>query len=287
MTCCKVGTRSVDTGDQEQWQLDRTAPELYQRYLVPAVTALWAVDLIDRMALRPGERVFDVACGTGVVARLAAERVGHTGRVAGLDINEGMLAIARSLPPVTGAAIDWHEGSALALPIPDATFDVVLCQLGLQFFPDRVAALREMRRILLPAGRVGLNVYGPIEHSPAAQALADGLDRRLGPHASVSKRTEHALARAEDVHGLMAAAGFQDILIRTVTKLVRYPSPEHFVRIQLAATPVASLVAELDPASRDRVVEALIKEVTAALTPYLVEDSVAFPQEAHIFVAHA
>ena len=127
--------------DQEQWQLDGSAPELYQRYLVPAITAVWAADLVDQAAPRPGERILDVACGTGVVARAAAERVGGTGRVAALDINPGMLAVARSLPAAPGPAIAWHEGSVLALPFPDAAFDVVLCQIGLQFFPDRSAAL--------------------------------------------------------------------------------------------------------------------------------------------------
>ena len=90
-------------GEQEQWQLDASAPELYQRYLVPAVTAMWAADLAGRAALLPGHRVLDVACGTGAVARVAAERVGGAGRVAGLDINPGMLAVARSLPAVAGA----------------------------------------------------------------------------------------------------------------------------------------------------------------------------------------
>ena len=85
-------------GEQEQWQVAGSAPELYQRYLVPAITSLWARDLVDWSELRAGERVLDVACGTGVVARIAADRVGATGRVAALDINPGMLAVARALP---------------------------------------------------------------------------------------------------------------------------------------------------------------------------------------------
>ena len=95
---------------------------------VPAVTVLWAADLIDQMALQPGERALDVACGTGVVARLAAEQSAFTGQVTALDLNPGMLAIARSLPAVTGAKIDWWEGRRLSLSFPEATFDVVLCR---------------------------------------------------------------------------------------------------------------------------------------------------------------
>src|SRR5262245_25835909 len=124
----------------EPWQLQGSAPELYERHIVPAVTALWAADLVERAAPRPGERVLDVACGTGGVARLVTERVRGGGRVVGLDINAGMLAVARSLSPRIGAPIEWHEASVLDMPFPVAAFDLVLCQLGLQFFSDRHAA---------------------------------------------------------------------------------------------------------------------------------------------------
>lgn len=134
-------------------------PENYERYFVPAIGEPVARDLIDRAALRAGERVLDVACGTGIVARLAAEQVGETGTVAGLDVNPGMLAVARSVtPPET--SIDWHEASAEDMPLPDDVFDVVLCQMGLQFMADKPAALSEMRRVLAPGGRIILNAPG-------------------------------------------------------------------------------------------------------------------------------
>jgi ubiquinone/menaquinone biosynthesis C-methylase UbiE len=272
-------------GTQEQWQLDGSAPELYQRYLVPAITAAWAADLVDQAAPRPGERILDVACGTGVVARVAAERVGRTGRVTALDINPGMLAVARSLPAAPGAAIAWHEGSVLALPFPDAAFDVVLCQLGLQFFPDRTAALREMRRVLAPDGRLAVSVFGPIEHSPATHALANALDRHVGPEASVVKRNEHALADPEALAALVAGAGFRDVAIRTTSKPARFPSPADYVRIQLAATPLASLVARQDAVRRQSLVGALIEDVDAALAPYLGSDGLSVPWEVHTVLA--
>jgi len=125
------------------WQLEGSAAELYQRYLVPAITTKWAEDLIDLAQLRSGEAVLDIACGTGVVARLAAKRVGG-GKVTGLDLNPGMLAVARGVQS-EGAPITWVDGSALDLPSPPDSFDAVLCQLGLQFFPDQHQALQEMR----------------------------------------------------------------------------------------------------------------------------------------------
>jgi ubiquinone/menaquinone biosynthesis C-methylase UbiE len=277
--------RGDEVSEQEQWQLDGGAPELYQRYLVPAITALWAADLADRAALRQGERALDVACGTGIVARVAAERVGSTGSVAALDINPGMLAVARSLPAATGASIEWHEGSVLALPFADAAFDVGLCQLGLQFFPDRAAALREMRRVLVPDGRLVFNVFGPIEHNPATHALADALDRHVGPDASVAKRTEHALADTEELRTLVTGVSFRGVVIHTTRKMVQFPSPADYVRIQLAATPLASVFALYDAARRDGVVRALIEDVGAALAPYLLGDVLSFPQEVHTVLA--
>lgn len=266
---------------QEQWQLDGTAPELYQRCLVPAVTALWADDLVERVSLPSGARILDVACGTGVVARLAAERVGVTGQVAALDLNPGMLAVARALP-TSGAAIAWHEGSALALPFPEAAFDVVFCQLGLQFFPDRPAALRQMRRVLIANGHLAVNVFGPLEHNPATHALATALDRHLGGGASLTKRTEHALADPEELSTLLADAGFQQITIHTVTKLVRFPSPSAYVRIQLTATPLATVIKQYDPAEQARLVDAVRAEVSTALAPFSGEDGLVFPQEVHV-----
>lgn len=185
-------------GEHEPYHLVGTAPELHQRYLAPAVTSLWAADLVAAADPQSGERVLDVACGASVVARLAATRVG-AGRVTGLDLNAGMLAVARSLPAIDGAQIEWRVGSALAPPFPDATFDLAFCQFGLMFFADRPAALREMRRVLTPGGRLALNVYGPIARNPAALALADALDRLLGRQASAPKRAKHALADPEEL----------------------------------------------------------------------------------------
>jgi ubiquinone/menaquinone biosynthesis C-methylase UbiE len=111
---------------------------------MPAVTAPWAADLITVAALPVGARVLDVACGTGIVARLAAPHVGQTGQVRGMDLNPRMLAVARALPSTPGAPITWQAGNAVALPFPEATFDRVLCQQGLQFFSDRLAAKREI-----------------------------------------------------------------------------------------------------------------------------------------------
>ena len=120
---------------------------------------------------QPGEHVLDIACGTGLVARLAAQRVGGTGNVTGLDLNPGMLAVAASLAssdPPTNARITWQEASATNMPLPDAAYDIAYCQLGLQFFPDRAAAIRERYRVLVSGGRLGLMVWQSIQYTPGS-----------------------------------------------------------------------------------------------------------------------
>ena len=266
------------------WQVGGgDAAELYQRHLVPAITSLWAADLVGRAAPRPGERVLDVACGTGVVSRLAAERMG-SGCVVGLDINARMLAIARSLPPAARAPIQWCEASALALPFPASAFDLCLCQLGLQFFPDPPGAVREMARVLRPGGRLALSVYSAIGRTPVAQALADALDRHLGPGASATKRSEHALADPGELRELAVAAGFGAPVVHAVTQTIRFPSARDYVRLQIAATPMAGLVAGLEDAARDAVVDAVAGDLAAALGG-AGGPGLASPQEAHVLLA--
>ncbi len=270
--------------EHEDYQVDGSAPALYQRHLVPAVTAVWAADLVERAQPRSGERVLDVACGTGVVARLVAGRMA-SGLVVGLDINGGMLAIAQSLSPIEGASIEWCAASALQMPFADARFDLVLCQLGLQFFPDRGAALRDMRRVLGPDGRLALSVFSAIERTPAANALATALDRHLGATASVVKRSEHALADPAMVRALVTGEGFRDVVLATVTQAIRFASAADYVRIQLTATPMAGLVRDMERARRETLVAAIAQEVASATGADAPNAPLCFTQEAHVLLA--
>src|SRR5215213_7276486 len=210
-------------------QVDVNAAEVYERQLVPVMLAPWAPKLIELAEVGPGQHVLDVACGTGVVTRIAAERVGSAGRVVGLDINADMLSVARRLAPVGGAAVEWLEASALEIPLPDATFDVVLCQHGLQQFPDRPTALREMRRVLVPGGRLGVCVWSRIEGSPGMAALAEALERHVGAEAAANRRAPFALGDAVQLRALVEEAGFHDIDVRTMVETAQFPSPEALV----------------------------------------------------------
>jgi len=267
------------------WQLQGSAAELFQRYLVPAITSKWAEDLVRRTQLRTGELILDVACGTGVVARLAATKVGPPGQVTGLDLNAGMLAVARSLPN-EGAPISWREGSALDMPFPSGHFDVVFCQQGLQFFPDQPGALRELHRVLREGGRAALSVYSPIERTPGANAFALALDQVLGPEASRIKRGEHFFASPGQLESLLRQAGFGTVFVSIVQQTIVFPSVLDYVRFQLVATPMTVLLKDKSEPERQTMIASVASTAANLSTPSMLDGGkFMFPQEAYVAIA--
>lgn len=216
-------------------------PQNYERYFVPAIGAPLADDLVEAAALQAGERVLDVACGTGVVARLAASQVGPTGSVTGLDVNSGMLAAARAAAP-SDLSIEWHEASAEDMPLPDRGFDAVLCQMGLQFIPDKSAALSEMRRVLVENGRAALNFTGPAPDMFAR--LADALGEHVGAEAAGFVNTVFSLHDEAVIGELMEGAGFRNITTEAATRSLPLPPPADFLWQYIFSTPLAGAVGQ-------------------------------------------
>jgi len=265
-----------------QWHFVGNVPENYERYLVPSIFGPWANDLVELAALQPGERVVDIACGTGIVARTAARRVGADGSVVGLDLSMPMLEAARSAATAEGVSIEWREGSAVKLPLVDAAFDVVLCQQGLQFFPDRPAALCEMHRVLRPSGRVALSVWRGIDRSPGFAVLAETLTRRISPEAGALMTSgPFGLSGAEELRTLVAAANFRDITIHPATKILRYRSAHEFVLRYVAGSALAGPVTGAIDSAR----VGLLADVNEQLQPYVDDRGLAFPIESNMLVA--
>jgi SAM-dependent methyltransferase len=182
--------------------------------------------------------------------------------------------------------IEWIEGSALDLPFDDGSFDLVLCQLGLQFFPDRPLALREMRRILGKSGRIALSVFSAIEQTPAAYAFVQALDRTFSPTASATKRAEHMFRDADEVETLLTKEGFQEVVVTTVTQRISFPSVLDYVRFQLIATPMAGLLDNRSDLEREKLIEAVAGHTASLLEPEMLRDGrLTFPQVAHVAVA--
>jgi SAM-dependent methyltransferase len=259
-----------------RFQVQGDAAERYERWAVPFVVGPWVPGLLDLSQPRAGERVLDIACGTGVVSRLAARRVAPGGTVTGLDLNESMLAVARRLPLPPGLTIDWHQGSALALPVADGAFDVALCQQGLQFFPDRLKALGEMRRVLAPTGRVALSVWtGP---SPYFVAQREGLARYVNAEAAASSAAAFSLGDAAELRGLLEDAGFRDVVIHHVRMTLRLPAPEDLLLRHLSGLPAGEIVAAAGEAAR----AALVAHMKDATRAYVDGYGLAVPQEVNV-----
>lgn len=219
----------------------------YERFFVPAIGEPLATDLIDRASLRQGERVLDVACGTGIVARLASQETGVDGTVAGLDVNPDMLEVARSTSP-PDTPIEWHQASAEAMPLPDASFDVVLCQMGLQFMPDKPAALREMGRVLAPGGRLILNLPGPTPRIMAV--MEEAFARHLGAEVAGFVNLVFSLHGTEEIQNLVSGAGFHDVSVQSDTRSLRLPAPEEFLWQYVNSTPLAGAMEPVDEEHR-------------------------------------
>jgi len=247
------------------------AAQNYQRYFVPVIGKPLALRLLDVADLQKDEQVLDVGCGTGVVTRLAARRVQTPGRVAGLDINPGMLEVARAETRAPDR-VEWHEGSADDLPFADGRFDVVLCQMGLQFFPRPAAAMSEMHRVLRPGGRAVLNLPGPI--APLFRVLSKAVGTHVTPQASKFVDQVFALDDPDHLRSLIQDAGFSDVEVRTERPVLGLPSARDFLWQYVSSTPLGALV----KAAGEEALTTLEEEVVGAWAAFTKEGRMEYQQ---------
>ena len=205
------------------------AATAYEELFVPALFREWAVRVADAASIRPSDRVLDVACGTGVLAREVAARVRGNGRVAGVDLGDGMLAVAARLAP----AIEWRQAPAESLPHPDRSFDAVVSQFGLMFFNDRRQALAEMRRVLVPGGRLAVAVWDGLDSMPAYAAEVELLERMAGKPAGDALRAPFLLGDPARLQTLFDDAGLRGATITTGRGTARFPSLRVMVEADL------------------------------------------------------
>ena len=224
----------------------------------------WAHDLIDRLGPQPGCSALDVACGPGTVTHALAERIGSGGRVVATDISPAKLEIARAKPVrAESAAIDWRESPASPLPLPDSAFDLVTCQQGLQFFPDKVGALAEMRRVVKPGGRVGVAVWTQVEDQPfgylrdaiATVVSVESAERYLGPF----------LLSGEEAAEYAQLAGFESIRLERVTLPAVLQGGAQELFDTLPASGIAKTIEALDDAKRTELLAEVVRLTEPAL----------------------
>lgn len=254
----------------------------YQEFLVPALFAPFADDLLTRAGVEPAMRVLDVACGTGALTRAAARRVGLGGRVVGVDISAPMLAIAAAQPkPANAAAIEYLEGSAEDLAVVGSTFDCAFCQQGLQFFSDPIGALRLLRAAVVPQGPVTIATWTSLPDATGFAALAEALERYIDEDAGARMRQPFALADRGDLLGLLEAAGFTDIALAQHTRIVSFGPRHGFARSAIAATPMAHVFAD---ASAERQ-QLIVEYVSEALRDRVKQSEVCFPMTTNLAIA--
>jgi SAM-dependent methyltransferase len=261
--------------EPERWQVSTDAAEVYESCFVPAIFGAWAGPVADAAGIRTGDKVLDVGCGTGVLAREALRRAGQEGQVAGVDLNEGMLAVAARTEP----RILWQQGDAAALPYEDARFDVVVSQFALMYFPDRVASLREMWRTLGPGGRLAVAAWASIDHARGYQILVDIAARQCGREAADVLAAPFVLGDRAGLATLVANGGISEADVTLHEGSIRFPSVQEFIRIEVKGSPLADKVS-------DDVMQSLAAESEHALEEFIVPSGeVVMPMDAHIVTA--
>ena len=242
-----------------------TGAENYQRYFVPAIGTPVSTVSMNAADLQPGERVLDVACGTGVVARLAAERVGPSGSVTGVDVAPDMIDVARATPAPDVPPIDWHVGDALALPFPDDGFDVVTCQMGLMFMEDRAKALTEMRRVLRTGGRLVVSTPGAIQ--PLFEVMERAIVDHIGAELGGFVRAVFSMHDPQAVGALVSDAGFNDVTAGVSIATLGLPGPADFLWQYINLTPMGPFVAAAPQAAQ----AAMERQFVEGARPHVVK----------------
>ena len=267
--------------EKSGWQLCGNGPEAYEKYIIPAFSGAWAQDLVKRAALCSGDRILDVGCGTGIVSRYAFEALGKSGHITGVDVNEAVIEKAREICPPNIMPIEWKQGDVEALPFSDAKFDVVLCQQGLQYFPDKSRALTEINRVLIPGGRILFSVWRSLEYFPFYSALHKALEQYVSEEAASMLGSAFTLGDPEHLRRLLDSAGFKKIDVSLIIKQMRYSPVDDFLIGGFVASPFANDILALEESKRGR----MFQMIQDSISNYIDDHGLAAPMECFVVSA--
>ncbi|WP_315923927.1 class I SAM-dependent methyltransferase [Mesorhizobium sp. SP-1A] len=258
-----------------------SVPENYDRYMVPLIFEPYAADLARRAASLSPRAVLETAAGTGVVARALAPKLASDAIYVATDLSQPMLDYAASRQPPDGR-IRWRQANALELPFADASFDVVCCQFGAMFFPDRVAGYREARRVLKPGGHFLFSVWDRIEENILADEVMNALAQMFPDDPPrFMARTPHGYHDTALIRSDVEAAGFSRVSIETKAEQSRAPSPRFAALAYCQGTPVRDEIEARQPGKLD----AATDHAEAAIARRHGRGAVAAKIQAHVIVA--
>ena len=258
-------------------------PELYDRLLVPLIFEPYATDLADRVAAIAPRDVLELAAGTGAVTRAMAARLPSSTKITATDLNQPMLDQAARRQPADGR-VTWRQADATSLPFEAARFDAVVCQFGAMFFPDRVTAFREARRVLKSGGHLLFNVWGSIEDNEFADVVTQALATVFPTDPPrFMARTPHGHYDTARWRDEVAAAGFAAIAIDTVERRSRAAEPRLAAVAYCQGTPLRGEIEARDPAG----LEAATEVATAALAKRFGSGAIDGRIAAHVVTATA
>lgn len=223
--------------DSDGIRIAASAAEVYDEFFAPALFDQWPEQVLGVAAVAPGHRVLDVGCGTGILTRAAARRVGGEGHVVGLDPNPGMLSVARR----SAEPIEWREGAAESLPFEDGSFHRVLSQFAAMFFTDAETAISEMARVLAPSGRMAIATWAPLEESPGYAAMADLLDRLFGEEAADALRAPFTFGDVDRLKDLLSTS-LAEVEVEVFDGTARFPSIERWVFTDIKGWTLAEMI---------------------------------------------
>lgn len=256
----------------DRGQVNTDAAEIYEEFFIPALFGTWPEQVIKMVEVKPGQKVLDVACGTGIFAREVVKKTGKAVNITGVDINEGMLAVAQRKEP----AVEWTNAPAEQLPFDDNSYDITASLFALMFFEDRVAAVKEMYRVLKPGGTMAVAVWDKLENTPGYRAVVDILQRLFGDAAANALRAPYNLGDKQEVKSIFSDAGMPDAEITTVTGTAKFPSIDSWMYTDVRGWTLSDMIDEEQ-------YQLLLELASSELKEFEQSDrSVSFPAPAHI-----
>lgn len=269
--------------ESSQWQLKGNAPKIYDQYIAPAVSAPWYSLFIETGISYMKGAIADIGCGTGsFLYHLLKQQVSNKTKLVGIDTNAEMLAIAEKKTSTSKKSISWVKADAEKIPFSDNYFHLVYCQQGIQYFQNKIKALREIYRVIEKNGALLATVWSKIEDCIGYKYLSDAVIKASGNNAKNSLHAPFSYSCPNDLKVLAENAGFKSVNIKVIDNFVHFPSIKEFVWHRIYGSP---LIEDLPKNNIEYLINEIVLDLELSLKSYQGNDGLSFPVKANYLVA--